>query len=235
MTPVVLLAIQVAGVTLVMFGTLVMYAAFCVCIWWWQPHHDHKATEEDPNHPMYAALPVITDAFREWPLAGGLTTGLGVTLMCSGLTFAALTAMLHPWIAWSFSVSQASVWGVILSSDMNKGKIYQWVHVASTFLLMASLLLGMWLCLDGLGHQYYVKQHERMVHWFVTHVFFPAAVCGLLISMLSVMLGYSKKMFGEKKRLLKTALALGELVFVAASGTGFWAVIYLFQRRHEFE
>ena len=51
----------------------------------------------------------------------------------------------------------------------------------------------------------------------------PLSVCGIDIAAFSVFLGW---VMGSAP-VLKTALAVGEILFVAAAGSGFWAVVYL--------
>lgn len=289
------LSIQVCGVTLVMFGTLTMYTAFAISLRSGQ--YADRVYAEPSEHPLYGALPVISDAFREWPLAGGFTTGLGVTFMTSGTTCAVLMrsgwmeckgTLFQCWkmVVFSSMVAQASVWGVILSSDTGLNAVNRWVHNVSTFFLMVSVATSLWLSLLVL-HPFCEKANDQerkdialgtdkppgswagllqekpkeeaqkelksvdqtvsegaqplppaiskgdktqdctlllRVHRAALWGLLPLSVCGIGISGFSVFLAWLM----DGAPALKTALAVGELLFVAAAGSGFWAVVYLY-------
>ena len=288
------LSIQVCGVTLVMFGTLTMYTAFAISLRSGQ--YADRVYAEPSEHPLYGALPVISDAFREWPLAGGFTTGLGVTFMTSGTTCAVLMrsgwmeckgTLFQCWkmVVFSSMVAQASVWGVILSSDTGLNAVNRWVHNVSTFFLMVSVATSLWLSLLVL-HPFCEKANDQerrdialgtdkppgswagllqekpkeeaqkelksvdqtvsegaqplppaiskgdktqdctlllRVHRAALWGLLPLSVCGIGISGFSVFLAWLM----DGAPALKTGLAVGELLFVAAAGSGFWAVVYL--------
>ena len=135
------LSIQVAGVTLVMFGTLTMYTAFTISLRSGQ--YADQVYAEPSEHPLYGALPVISDAFREWPLAGGFTTGLGVTFMASGMTCAVL--MRSGWMKCTGSLFPC--WKMVALQDQDSSQL----TVRGAFRLGSDAACGIWEDLNKKG------------------------------------------------------------------------------------
>ena len=205
----ILLGIQAAGVLLVCAGTLAAYAALV-------------------SQTQYTSYqPVVTDMFREWPLVGSLTTGLGMTLMASGLL--ATVMMQSDWIdhamhsrgSWrqlvlALVLAQVGVWAVISTSDSGHDNTVSFIHNLATLVLMLAVLYGLWFCLRVI-HTLQEKDKVAGVEIGLL-ILVPAGMLSLVGAAVSVMV---------HNRVL---LGISEVAFILAVGIGYGIVVYSYQK-----
>lgn len=212
-----LLGMQACGLFLVFPGTWIAYVAYANSL------------------PHWYEIPVITDLFRDWPVSGSLTFGLGTTLICSGLTGAVvlratvaenLVGRKFPWrrLACIMVLAYPSVWLVISTSCTGCSDLYQWMHKVAALVFTSLVLYALTMCLDVLHNicSQVMDTHAQINaeallligKWFIVPVSF-LSILGCLISVITDV--YMKKL-----------LAVSELVFLTASGSGYAVVVYIY-------
>lgn len=172
------------GLFLMAAGTLSTYIAFTIT----------------RGFADYGTLPVITDMFREWPLAASSTTGLGCTLLLYGLP-----GTRKPWML----LATCSLWLVVGSSNSFGMAFLAWFHTIAT---LAFLFFS-------------VAELRKISHHYVTLWAQAAGVasavsvvaCGLALSTDSQLPG------------AKMALGISEISFLLALSLGFVEELFFSQ------
>ena len=136
-----LLVMMTLGSLLAFVGTPVMYVAYA-------------ATQQELYLSRNSPLPIITNMFCDWPMLSSAVTGVGLSLLFSGMAataiariplevkFAPRTAIIE------FSIlGQVALW-LLIPSSMGVAPAYQdavsLVHYGATFLLMASSIYALY-------------------------------------------------------------------------------------------
>lgn len=124
-------------------GTIAVYIAYAA------------TATEFPNNE--GPLPIVSNMFEKWPLAGSMTFGLGASLLVAGIlaelavvTTAVAAGMLQGDAGWSRRVNRiavccvigvSSAWGVVGSSNYFESAFISGFHDASALVFMVSSIL----------------------------------------------------------------------------------------------
>jgi hypothetical protein len=137
-------SMMMTGALLASLGTLMAFFVYVAC-------HDFQSKK----------APVLTHMYGEWKFAGGMTTGIGVTLLGSGVLATAVSE--RDWLQgydkrhggksyervfWIVVVAKISLWSTMTTSNLsNDFNLYiHYIHVISAALLMTSNSIGTWMC-----------------------------------------------------------------------------------------
>lgn len=168
------------GFVILTAGTLVSYVIFAVV--------------RINNYGMPGPLPVITDMFREWPLAASLTAGLGSTMLMYGVLVTENGNKV--WLL----MSTSSLWVVVGSSNTFGQPVLSWLHDVVTLFFLACTIMAL-------------KELEGMLFTSTQLVCMVAALsaitCGLLLNI-------DKNTNGAR-----VALGASELLFLTSLGLGY--------------
>lgn len=167
------------GSLMLTFGTLCVYAAFA-------------ATQKK--------LQLVSDMFQHWPLAGGLTFGLGNTML--GLALCCKDNM------YAVTLCMASAWAVVTSSEYYGQEWIRIAHFASTLVFLWTSYLVYTSCVLCKG----------WVSGILVFFSFLILLCGLVMGSSSAI---------EPPIVWRQTMAVSELVLLSAYGVGYVQVFFL--------
>lgn len=221
-----LLCVLLAGSIMSFIGTPIMYVVYA-------------ATEYELYSPRRGPLPIITDMFGDWPLLSHAVTGVGLTLLFSGLvatsiaripldvTFTPRTTIVE------FSIiGQMSLWLLLPTSHRfpEGTEVGAWIHYASTFALMGSSIYVLYqaavVCLffaDAL-----VDERIKRYAWVGTACVWIAVVgiAGATVTGgLAAVMGRA-----GAPQYLWSMMAVFELMVLGLGGVGYFFVIYAYEQ-----
>ena len=183
------LRVEQIGFLLISLGTLLAYIVF--------------AAVRMDNYGAPGPVPVVTDMFREWPLAGSATAGIGSSLMVYGLQ------KNHPQDAnlWLL-VASCWLWLVIGSSITYGNSVMGTFHDVFTFFFLLSSIMAL-----------YKMDQKPFTRAQVAAFVFAISAC--INSLL---------LYIDKERFIKAriALAMSELLFLVSVGYGFGGHLFFF-------
>lgn len=173
------------GLLLLSCGTLAAYTAFFIV----------RRGSEAYSGPM----PVITDMFREWPLAGSATAGIGSTMLLAGIQKSDTGG------AKGLILVSSSMWLVIGSSRNFGDAVISWLHDLAT---LAFMLFGVY-ALAELEGKFWTWMQLVCLACAVS-----AVACGLALNI-------QKGIPGGK-----IGLGISEVLFVLALTFGFGRCLF---------
>ncbi len=184
--------VAVLGWCLLCFGTLICYSVFFVL----------RLGDNFGSDEFEGPMPVITDMFREWPLAGSATAGLGSALVC---WYQAQSITVDS--TWGILAASSSLWLVIGSSENFDSLVISILHSVFTVLFLFSAVYAV-----------YELRNRRWLDPLLlasVAVAFSASGSGLVF------------VLQEKNQAAKTGLAVSEVLFVVLlSGTFAWHLFF---------
>ena len=224
-----LLIIPFIGSVLLFVGTPVAYSFFATS------SNKHKAETEIKG----CNLPLLSDMFAEWPLLSSSCTGVGMTLLFSGITVNSVVRMpsmmdvqvdVIDSIVWMSSVQQAVIWIVVCTSG-EKGfppTVIGILHYAAAFVCMVVpvvILHYMDIIFTAIAVATIDSSLQMACWWIRCNIWI--ASCGVLAALAAV---------GRILHLRKDAgfshwrqlLVVGELSILGACGMGYFTTMYCF-------
>lgn len=176
-----LVATKYLGWFLLTFGTLTAYTIFAIL----------------ENH-----MPVITDMFREWPLAGSGTAGIGSTLLACSLASERKTNIK------GLILASCSMWLVIGSSRTFGNAVISWFHDIFTLFF---LVFTVYASYELLGNTLWNSTKLQLVSLASS---LSAIGCGLALNV-------DKEIPGGR-----VALGVSEVLFVFFIGAQYAAIVF---------
>ena len=218
----VLLAVMITGSLLAFVGTPILYVVYTV-------------NQRDLYAPRRGGspIPIVTDMLGDWPLLGSATTGLGLTLLFTGL---AATAIGRIPLDIQFSprttivgysvLAQVGAWLLLPTSRWGVDSVSSWIHHGATLLLMGSSIYALYqvcrVCVavaDMLRCKWLRGRAEAAKYCVYV------AVAGILGATVSG----SVTAFSEQDPAAAwTVMAVSELVVIGFGGAGYFIAIWAY-------
>lgn len=221
-----LLVLMTMGSVMAFVATPCMYIAYAV-------------TQRELYQSRSSPLPIVTNMFCDWPLASSCVTGLGLTLLFTGM---AATAVARIPLDIRFKprtrimelaiLGQVGVWILLPTSVPTRGEGQEyiwWMHYGATFLLMASSVYALYqaanVCVffsEVLDRKDWHMQGLAKAAVYLVYV----AVVGIVATLVSG--GYLAVAHSPADHPMRLVLALGELTVLGFAGAGYFMIIYVY-------
>ena len=218
----ILLVVMITGSLLAFVGTPVLYVVY-------------TANERS----LYASrrggspIPIVTDMLGDWPLLGSISTGLGLTLLFTGLAATAVgrIPMDIPFsprttIVGYAVLAQVGAWLLLPTSRWGTGPVESWIHHGATLLLMGSSIYALYqvcqVCVavaDMLQCKWLRERAEGAKYCVYV------AVAGILGATVS---GGVTAFSDQDPAAAWTVLAVSELVVIGFGGVGYFIAIWAY-------
>ncbi len=221
-----LLYVLLAGSIMSFIGTPIMYVVYA-------------ATEYELYSPRRGPLPVVTDMFGDWPLLSHAVTGIGLTLLFSGLIATSIARIPldvkftpRTTIVEFSVVGQLSLWLLLPTSHRFPAgtEVGSWIHYASTFALMGSSIYVLYqAAVVCLFFAYVLVDPKIMWYSWAGTACVWLAVVGIVGATVT---GGLTAVMGRQDapQYLWPLMAVFELVVLGFGGIGYFLVIYAYDQ-----